>query len=125
MPSSAVATSSPPRTSRRSRTRRLDHRVTVRPELWINDVTAASVISSILSTVPAPVGDGPRGTHRVRGAVTEGARDAADEESGAEAESTAPRAWLAPTGQPPVGTVAGDAGAREPSSSGWPCWAWA
>jgi MoxR-like ATPase len=32
----------------------LDHRVTVRPELWINDVTAQSVVSSILSTVPTP-----------------------------------------------------------------------
>lgn len=32
----------------------LDHRVTVRPELWINDVTAQSVISSILSSVRAP-----------------------------------------------------------------------
>ena len=32
----------------------LDHRVTVRPELWINDVTAESVISSILSSVPTP-----------------------------------------------------------------------
>ncbi|GAA4125497.1 MoxR family ATPase [Knoellia locipacati] len=32
----------------------LDHRVTVRPELWINDVTAESVISAILSSVPTP-----------------------------------------------------------------------
>jgi MoxR-like ATPase len=32
----------------------LDHRVTVRPELWINDVTATSVIASILATVPTP-----------------------------------------------------------------------
>ena len=32
----------------------LDHRVTVRPELWINDVTAESVVSSILSSVPTP-----------------------------------------------------------------------
>ena len=32
----------------------LDHRVTVRPELWINDVTASSVIASILATVPTP-----------------------------------------------------------------------
>ncbi len=32
----------------------LDHRVTVRPELWINDVTAGSVISSILSSIPTP-----------------------------------------------------------------------
>ena len=39
----------------------LDHRVTVRPELWINDVTAASVISSILSTVPAPSATGREG----------------------------------------------------------------
>ena len=40
----------------------LDHRVTVRPELWINDVTATSVISSILSTVPVPSATG-RGGH--------------------------------------------------------------
>lgn len=39
----------------------LDHRVTVRPELWINDVTAASVISSILSTVPTPSPTGREG----------------------------------------------------------------
>ncbi|MFC7489274.1 MULTISPECIES: AAA family ATPase [unclassified Knoellia] len=32
----------------------LDHRVTVRPELWINDVTAESVIGSILASVPTP-----------------------------------------------------------------------
>ena len=32
----------------------LDHRVTVRPELWINDVSAESVVSSILSTVSTP-----------------------------------------------------------------------
>ncbi|WP_353953268.1 MoxR family ATPase [Knoellia sp. S7-12] len=32
----------------------LDHRVTVRPELWINDVSAESVVSSILSSVPTP-----------------------------------------------------------------------
>ncbi|WP_035911795.1 AAA family ATPase [Knoellia sinensis] len=33
----------------------LDHRVTVRPELWINDVTAASVVTGILSSVPTPL----------------------------------------------------------------------
>ncbi|KGN29892.1 ATPase [Knoellia flava TL1] len=32
----------------------LDHRVTVRPELWINDVTAESVVSQVLSSVPTP-----------------------------------------------------------------------
>jgi MoxR-like ATPase len=32
----------------------LDHRVSVRPELWINDVSAQSVIESILATVPTP-----------------------------------------------------------------------
>ena len=32
----------------------LDHRVTVRPELWINDVTAQSVIDQVLSSVPTP-----------------------------------------------------------------------
>ncbi|WP_407946405.1 AAA family ATPase [Pedococcus dokdonensis] len=40
----------------------LDHRVTVRPELWMNDVSAASVIESVLSSVPTPAatGTGPR-----------------------------------------------------------------
>jgi MoxR-like ATPase len=32
----------------------LDHRVTVRPELWMNDVSAASVVDSILTSVAAP-----------------------------------------------------------------------
>jgi MoxR-like ATPase len=32
----------------------LDHRVTVRPELWMNDVSAASVIDSLLASVPTP-----------------------------------------------------------------------
>ena len=32
----------------------LDHRVTVRPELWMNDITATSVVDSVLSTVPTP-----------------------------------------------------------------------
>nr|WP_238338431.1 MoxR family ATPase [Pedococcus badiiscoriae] len=40
----------------------LDHRVTVRPELWMNDVSAASVVDSVLSSVPTPtaVAAGPR-----------------------------------------------------------------
>ena len=40
----------------------LDHRVTVRPELWMNDVSAASVVDSVLSSVPTPAatGVGPR-----------------------------------------------------------------
>ncbi len=40
----------------------LDHRVTVRPELWMNDVTAASVVDSLLSSVPTPAATpgGPR-----------------------------------------------------------------
>lgn len=40
----------------------LDHRVTVRPELWMNDVSAASVVDSVLSSVPTPAatGAGPR-----------------------------------------------------------------
>ena len=40
----------------------LDHRVTVRPELWMNDVSAASVVDSVLSSVatPAATGAGPR-----------------------------------------------------------------
>jgi MoxR-like ATPase len=32
----------------------LDHRVTVRPELWMNEVTASTVVESILSSTPAP-----------------------------------------------------------------------
>ena len=32
----------------------LDHRVTVRPELWMNDVSAASVVTAVLSSVPTP-----------------------------------------------------------------------
>jgi MoxR-like ATPase len=32
----------------------LDHRVTVRPELWMNDVSAHSVVDSILGSVPTP-----------------------------------------------------------------------
>jgi MoxR-like ATPase len=40
----------------------LDHRVTVRPELWMNDVSAASVVDQVLSSVPTPTatGAGPR-----------------------------------------------------------------
>lgn len=32
----------------------LDHRVTVRPELWMSQVTGHSVVAEILSVVPAP-----------------------------------------------------------------------
>jgi MoxR-like ATPase len=32
----------------------LDHRVTVRPELWMNEVTSSSVVESILSSTPTP-----------------------------------------------------------------------
>jgi MoxR-like ATPase len=32
----------------------LDHRVTVRPELWMNDVSATSVVESVLGSVPTP-----------------------------------------------------------------------
>ena len=32
----------------------LDHRVTVRPELWMNEVTSRTVIDSVLSSVPTP-----------------------------------------------------------------------
>ena len=32
----------------------LDHRVTVRPELWMNEVTSSSVVESILSSTAAP-----------------------------------------------------------------------
>jgi MoxR-like ATPase len=32
----------------------LDHRVTVRPELWMNDVSAASVVDTVLGSVPTP-----------------------------------------------------------------------
>jgi MoxR-like ATPase len=36
----------------------LDHRVTVRPELWMNDVSSASVVDAILSSVPTPQATG-------------------------------------------------------------------
>ncbi|GAA4732593.1 MoxR family ATPase [Pedococcus ginsenosidimutans] len=36
----------------------LDHRVTVRPELWMNDVSAASVVDNVLSSVPTPAATG-------------------------------------------------------------------
>lgn len=32
----------------------LDHRVTVRPELWMNEVTSSTVVESILSSTPTP-----------------------------------------------------------------------
>jgi len=32
----------------------LDHRVTVRPELWMNEVTSASVVESVLNATPVP-----------------------------------------------------------------------
>ena len=32
----------------------LAHRVTVRPELWLHDISAASVVRDVLSSVPAP-----------------------------------------------------------------------
>jgi MoxR-like ATPase len=34
----------------------LDHRVTVRPELWMNDVTAASVVDAVLKATAVPGG---------------------------------------------------------------------
>ncbi len=39
----------------------LEHRVVVRPELWMSEVTSASVVSDLLRTVPAPrtVATGP------------------------------------------------------------------
>ena len=36
----------------------LDHRVSVRPELWMNDVSAASVVDSVLTSVPTPAATG-------------------------------------------------------------------
>ncbi|HET8767007.1 MAG TPA: MoxR family ATPase [Pedococcus sp.] len=36
----------------------LDHRVAVRPELWMNDVSAASVVDSVLTSVPTPAATG-------------------------------------------------------------------
>jgi len=39
----------------------LEHRVVVRPELWMSEVTSASVVTDLLRTVPAPrtVATGP------------------------------------------------------------------
>ena len=36
----------------------LDHRVTVRPELWMNDVSATSVVDAVLTSVPTPSATG-------------------------------------------------------------------
>lgn len=36
----------------------LDHRVTVRPELWMNDVSASSVVDQVLTSVPTPAATG-------------------------------------------------------------------
>ena len=44
----------------------LAHRVTVRPELWMSDVSAAAVVRDVLASVPTPAardalpGDGDR-----------------------------------------------------------------
>jgi MoxR-like ATPase len=38
----------------------LAHRITVRPELWLHEVTGASVVRSVLGTVPAPPTVHPR-----------------------------------------------------------------
>ena len=32
----------------------LAHRITVRPELWLHDVTGATVVQNVLRSVPAP-----------------------------------------------------------------------
>jgi MoxR-like ATPase len=40
----------------------LDHRVTVRPELWMNEVTSASVIETVLSATAAPGAASARAT---------------------------------------------------------------
>ena len=32
----------------------LAHRVTVRPELWLHDVSGASIVRDVLGSVPAP-----------------------------------------------------------------------
>jgi MoxR-like ATPase len=32
----------------------LAHRITVRPELWMTNATAASVVTDVLSSVPTP-----------------------------------------------------------------------
>ncbi|WP_203337781.1 AAA family ATPase [Nocardioides limicola] len=36
----------------------LAHRITIRPELWMSDVSGASVVTSVLGTVPAPTARG-------------------------------------------------------------------
>ncbi len=33
----------------------LDHRVTVRPELWLQNATGAGVVDAVLEQVPVPV----------------------------------------------------------------------
>jgi MoxR-like ATPase len=32
----------------------LDHRITLRPELWLSEVTAASVVDAALDVTPVP-----------------------------------------------------------------------
>ena len=40
----------------------LDHRVTVKPELWLQDATGAGVVASVLSQTPVPAATEPTGT---------------------------------------------------------------
>jgi MoxR-like ATPase len=40
----------------------LAHRITIRPELWMSNVTARNVVDSILATVPTPT---PREVRRL------------------------------------------------------------
>jgi MoxR-like ATPase len=52
----------------------LAHRITVKPELWMSNVSAGAVVSSILHTVPTPSAQEPHVTRsRVGDAAQPGA----------------------------------------------------
>jgi pimeloyl-ACP methyl ester carboxylesterase len=38
----------------------LAHRITIRPELWMSDITGATVVRQVLNRVPTPTATGPR-----------------------------------------------------------------
>ena len=50
----AVATTSSPRTSRRSPARCSSHRITVKPELWMTEASGRRVVDAVLAPVPTP-----------------------------------------------------------------------
>jgi MoxR-like ATPase len=57
----------------------LAHRVTVKPELWMSNVSAAAVVGSILHSVPAP---SAREQHAAASRVGEGMHRGAGRDAG-------------------------------------------